>query len=192
MGTIHRQRLSPFPRRIPRVNSEIGVSDQDRVPTHPRRTPLVFLGSWMMVFGSIVQCTSRNTGQYIASRLMLGFGIPTCIISGSALIGELGLRGSSVQQFNEKPVTTQARVSGGFFVFRRDFFDHLRDDPRLVLETGPLPELARAGELMAYQHDGFWQPMDTSREYQHLNELWNRGQPPWASWDEHTAHRRAA
>jgi len=50
----------------------------------------IFLGSWVMVLGSIVQCTSRNTGQYIASRIMLGFGIPTCIIAGSALIGELG------------------------------------------------------------------------------------------------------
>lgn len=104
--------------------------------------------------------------------------------------GEIELQGSKVAEFNEKPPFTAGRISGGFFVFRREFLDRLADDESLVLEQTPLAELSRDGQLMAYKHDGFWHPMDNSRDFQHLNNLWNAGRAPWCSWDMGT--QRAA
>jgi glucose-1-phosphate cytidylyltransferase len=114
------------------------------------------------------------------------------VVKPSSRFGEIELRGSRVTQFSEKPVTTRSRINGGFFMFRRSFLDCLQDDPGLVLELGPLPQLARANQLMAYAHDGFWQPMDTSREFKYLNELWARDQAPWKTWDRPAAYRTAA
>lgn len=93
--------------------------------------------------------------------------------------GEIELSAGRVIEFNEKPSVSRGRINGGFFVFRREFFDRLTDDPSLVLEQDPLIQLARDGELMAFPHDGFWQPMDTPRDHKYLNELWNAGNPPW-------------
>jgi glucose-1-phosphate cytidylyltransferase len=88
-----------------------------------------------------------------------------------------------VTQFNEKPQVTTGLINGGFFVFQRAFLEQfLEDHDDLVLEQEPLQRLTRAGELMVYPHDGFWQPMDTYREYQLLNELWNSGKAPWQLW----------
>jgi glucose-1-phosphate cytidylyltransferase len=98
--------------------------------------------------------------------------------------GEIELEGARVAEFNEKPVTARGWINGGFFVFQRRFLDRLRDDPALVLEQGPLKQLAADGELMAYRHDGFWQPMDSSRDFRHLNDLWDQGAAPWKTWDE--------
>lgn len=95
--------------------------------------------------------------------------------------GELRVEGSRVTEFAEKP-TAEGVVSGGFFVFQREVFDYLDDDPDLFLERRPLQNLARDGELSVYLHEGFWHPMDTYRDYLHLNELWKRGETPWKLW----------
>jgi glucose-1-phosphate cytidylyltransferase len=96
--------------------------------------------------------------------------------------GEIELEGPRVVEFMEKPLTARGRVSGGFFVFQRRFLEHLRDDPSLILEHAPLLDLAREGQLMAHCHDGFWHPMDNSRDYHHLNDLWAKGNAPWRTW----------
>jgi glucose-1-phosphate cytidylyltransferase len=106
--------------------------------------------------------------------------------------GEIDLAGSQVLEFNEKPLLSRGRINGGFFVFQRRLFDRLADDPGLVLEQAPLMQLARARELMAYLHDGFWQPMDNSREYKYLNDLWAQDRAPWKTWDEALRLRAAA
>ncbi len=97
--------------------------------------------------------------------------------------GEIELDGAQVREFNEKPFTSQGRINGGFFCLDRRIFARLRNDPTLVFEQEPLIHLARDGQLMAYEHDGFWQPMDTSREYRYLNELWAQGRAPWKTWE---------
>ena len=94
--------------------------------------------------------------------------------------GELDLDGARVADFSEKPPLSPGRINGGFFVFERRLFDYLGDDPGLVLESGVLAGLARDGQLLAYPHDGFWHPMDNSRDHRYLNDLWARGQAPWA------------
>lgn len=97
--------------------------------------------------------------------------------------GELSFApGGSVGEFNEKPQVSAGWISGGFFVFSRKFLDRLADRADLMLEREPLQQLARDGELMAYQHDGFWFCMDTPRDYQQLQEMWTAGGAPWAVW----------
>jgi glucose-1-phosphate cytidylyltransferase len=89
---------------------------------------------------------------------------------------------SVVDEFEEKPQTTGGRINGGFFVFDHRIWDYLGDDEQLVFERGPLSGLARDGQLIMYEHDGFWQPMDTYREWRILNELWASGEAPWRVW----------
>jgi len=93
--------------------------------------------------------------------------------------GELEINGDQVIGFNEKPQTSAGRISGGFFVCNISIFDYLNDDDGLVLEKTPLEQLAHEGELMVFRHDGFWHPMDTYRDYQLLNDLWDSGKAPW-------------
>jgi glucose-1-phosphate cytidylyltransferase len=84
-----------------------------------------------------------------------------------------------VERFREKPQTDDY-VNAGFFVFESEVFDYLDED--CVLEQAPLEKLASLGELMAYRHEGFWQPMDTYREFVMLNEIWDSGNAPWKVW----------
>lgn len=84
-----------------------------------------------------------------------------------------------VSGFHEKPQTS-SWVNGGFFVFEPTIFDYL--DETCILEHEPLNKLAQEGQLAAYQHSDFWQPMDTYRESMMLNELWETGSAPWKNW----------
>jgi glucose-1-phosphate cytidylyltransferase len=98
--------------------------------------------------------------------------------------GEMKTEGGRVVEFNEKPTVAEGSVSGGFFVFEQGVFDYLSDDPGLFLELEPLQRLARDGELSVHRHEGFWHPMDTYRDYLHLNEVWKRGGAPWKIWKD--------
>ena len=95
--------------------------------------------------------------------------------------GEMRIDGPRVVEFNEKPIA-EGVVSGGFFVFQQGVFDYLNDDPQLFFEYEPMRRLAREGELSVHLHEEFWHPMDTYRDYLHLNELWNKARAPWKSW----------
>ena len=95
--------------------------------------------------------------------------------------GELSVSGDLVKQFDEKPPIQDGFVSGGFFVFRRDFFEYLQDEDRCVLEREPLVRLAREGQLACYAHRDFWHSMDTYRDFQILNELWKTS-AQWKVW----------
>jgi len=97
--------------------------------------------------------------------------------------GEIEMDGRQVRTFMEKPLLSRGRVSAGFFAFHRRIFERLHDDQGLILESTPLMDLARDGELMAYVHDGFWHPMDNSRDYKYLNDLWAARTAPWKVWD---------
>jgi glucose-1-phosphate cytidylyltransferase len=86
-----------------------------------------------------------------------------------------------VLHFQEKPVGDGALINGGFFVLSPRVFDYLGDDST-IWEQEPLKRLAADEELMAFQHHGFWQPMDTLRDKDHLNHLWDSGHAPWKIW----------
>jgi glucose-1-phosphate cytidylyltransferase len=96
--------------------------------------------------------------------------------------GELCIDARCVKRFNEKPQAKEGFVSGGFFVFNRDFFSYLDDHDECVLEKEPVENLSAANELMVYQHEGYWQCCDTYRELEILNNLWNHPNPPWKLW----------
>jgi len=98
--------------------------------------------------------------------------------------GELRVEGHRVTSYSEKPQITEGFINGGFFVFEREFADrYLNDRDDLVLEREPLGRVAADGELMVWQHDGFWQPMDTYREWKLLDDLWSKGEAPWKIWE---------
>lgn len=97
--------------------------------------------------------------------------------------GELVADGQGqVVEFNEKPQATSGIISGGFFVCSRRIFDYLGKEESLVFEQGPMRQLVADGEMMVFEHQGFWQPMDTNREYQLLNSLYDSGKAPWVIW----------
>ena len=96
--------------------------------------------------------------------------------------GELMSDSGQVVEFNEKPQATGGRISGGYFVVSSKIFDYLNNDNSLVFEKEPMMNLVKDGELMMYEHDGFWQPMDTSREYSLLNSMLDSGNAPWVRW----------
>jgi len=96
--------------------------------------------------------------------------------------GALDIQNSQVMSFKEKPKGDGAMINGGFFVLTPQVLDYLTDDST-VWEQEPLMRLASDNQLMAYEHQGFWQPMDTLRDKNHLEELWESGKAPWKIWD---------
>lgn len=95
--------------------------------------------------------------------------------------GALQMQGDTVAGFVEKPRGDGGRINGGFFVLSPRVLDYIEDD-QTSWEAAPLEALAQQGQLMAYQHDGFWQPMDTLRDKNQLEELWASGKAPWKVW----------
>ena len=98
--------------------------------------------------------------------------------------GELILDGSRVQEFSEKPLVGQGNINGGFFVMERRFLQYVSTDGGCVLEREPLERAAGDGELMMYDHAGFWQCMDTWRDMQLLQKIWESGSAPWKTWSD--------
>jgi len=97
--------------------------------------------------------------------------------------GEIRIVDGAVTEFNEKPQTTEGFINGGFFLFdARRIWAYLDGGPQTVLELEPMRRLVADGQLMAFAHTGFWQPMDTAREYGVLNDLWASGKAPWRTW----------
>lgn len=95
-----------------------------------------------------------------------------------ARFGALVLEGTKVTEFAEKNQANEGWINGGFFVLEPEVLNYISGD-QTSWEADSLERLAEEGELMAYQHEGFWQPMDTLREQKQLEALWNSGNPPW-------------
>ena len=107
--------------------------------------------------------------------------ITVSAVHPGARFGEIDLKGDMVTNFEEKPQTTQGWINGGYFVVEPKFLDLIEGD-KTILEKSPLEEAAKMGELVAYQHDGYWQCMDTKRDRDVLEELWLSNQAPWKTW----------
>ena len=95
--------------------------------------------------------------------------------------GALDIKDNKILQFSEKPKGDGALINGGFFVLSPKVLDRITGDD-CVWEKEPLTGLAADGNLMAYSHEGFWQPMDTQREMLYLQELWDKDEAPWKTW----------
>jgi glucose-1-phosphate cytidylyltransferase len=97
-----------------------------------------------------------------------------------ARFGALELDGERVARFSEKPQTERDWINGGFFVFEPGLLDYIKG-PQTSLELDVLERVAADGQLMAYRHEGYFQPMDTLREKLLLEDLWKRGAAPWTA-----------
>jgi glucose-1-phosphate cytidylyltransferase len=97
--------------------------------------------------------------------------------------GALDIEAGCVRNFKEKPKGDGALINGGFFVLKPSVLDYI-DADATIWEQEPLMNLAQNDELMAFEHQGFWQPMDTLRDKQHLETLWATGEAPWKVWDK--------
>lgn len=136
---------------------------------------------FMMSYGDGVgdiDLTALEKGHRDAGRIGTVTGIhPT------SKFGEMAVTGTEVVEFNEKPTQVSGFVSGGFFMFKREFLDdYLDDNPMLWLESEPLQRLARDNQLTLHPHHDFWYAMDTYKDYQYLNSLWASGDAPWKIW----------
>ncbi|WP_428427422.1 glucose-1-phosphate cytidylyltransferase [Pararhizobium sp.] len=122
-----------------------------------------------------------DIGKTIAFHKSHGKQATVTAVRPPARYGALQLEGTEVQGFIEKPEGEGGFINGGFFVLSPRVIDRIEAD-HSSWEGEPLMGLASEGELQAYFHDGFWQPMDTLRDKNHLESLWQSGAPPWKSW----------
>ena len=136
-----------------------GAAGEGRARIRPRRTP------------PLRDPRERWTGK----RATLTGVIPP------GRYGSLSLDGDKITRFIEKPPGDNTLINGGFFVLQPDVVDMIEGD-QISWEAAPLENLAASGELMAYRHSGFWQPMDTLRDKNHLEQLWAQGKAPWKVW----------
>jgi len=95
--------------------------------------------------------------------------------------GALEMKGDSIQSFMEKPKGDGAWINGGFFVCQPEVMDYI-DNDRTVFEKEPIEDIAKAGQLQAYRHEGFWHSMDTLRDRNRLDAMWKEDRAPWKIW----------
>lgn len=127
---------------------------------------------------------SINVAQSIDFHMKGGKACTLTAVNPPGRFGELGIEENwTVNAFNEKPQAEGGRINGGYMVCHRRVFDYLPDDSSAMLERDPMKKLTADGELRAFPHTGFWQPMDTYMEFTFLNSLWDSGQAPWKVWD---------
>lgn len=102
-------------------------------------------------------------------------------VSPPGRFGLLDIKGSEVRGFQEKPEDNTGWINGGFFVLEKTILKYINGDD-VMFERGPLETIAKDGNLQSYKHEGFWQPMDTLRDKNDLEELWESGKAPWKIW----------
>jgi glucose-1-phosphate cytidylyltransferase len=137
--------------------------------------------AFMLTYGDGV--ADINLNRLLAFHKSHGRTATITAVQPSGRFGALDMdENDRVISFKEKPKGDNAWINGGFFVLESKIFDYIEGD-RTVWEREPLEYLAKEGELAAYRHTGFWQPMDTLRDKNQLDELWGSGKPPWKTWE---------
>jgi glucose-1-phosphate cytidylyltransferase len=135
-------------------------------------------GTFMATYGD--RLADLDVKKLLAFHREHGKAATVTAVRPPSRFGGLELEGAQVRRFSEKPQTGEGWINGGFFVFERAIFDYLGGDAT-ILERDPLERLAADGQLMAFRHEGFWQPMDTLRDKQLLEALFASGKAPWPS-----------
>ena len=122
-----------------------------------------------------------DLGKLIAFHAQQGCNATVTAVRPPGRFGVLDLDQDLVRGFREKPLGDGAWINGGFFVLEPKVLDLISND-NTSWELEPMESLARTGQLAAYRHEGFWQPMDTLRDRNHLQALWDAGKAPWKAW----------
>ena len=144
-----------------------------------RLKPYMGNSTFMLTWGDGV--SNINLNELLKFHRSHGKLATVTAVRPPARYGRLEIEHNKVTRFDEKPLEGEASINGAFFVLEPGIFDYI-DGDSTQFEHQPLENLARDGELMAYQHHGFWQCMDTIREKTRLEHLWESGDAPWKTW----------
>lgn len=144
-----------------------------------RVLPFIEEENFLLTYGDGL--TDSNINASIESHCASNAVVTLTAVQPESRFGELGLDGSTVTAFSEKPDHSDGFINGGFFVVNKRVGDYLTGDD-CILERQPLNRLAAEGKIHAYKHTGFWQCMDTYREQQMLTSLWENNKAPWKVW----------
>jgi glucose-1-phosphate cytidylyltransferase len=172
-GKVNSHQIDQVDWKVTLVNTGDASMTGGRVK---RMKPFIGNETCMLTYGDGV--ADIDIDALLAFHRNHGKMVTVSAVRPAARFGELEIDGPRVASFQEKPQMHGGWINGGYFVFEPEFFDLISDDSTL-LEREPLEQATQAGELMAYQHDGFWHCMDTKRDHDLLELLWSKG-APWA------------
>ena len=172
-GTVTSHQLDELDWKVTLVDTGLHTMTGGRVR---RMKPYIGNETCLLTYGDGLSNVDLN--QLITFHKSHGKMITVTAVHPGARFGELEMKEEQVTSFQEKPQTGQGWINGGYFVIEPEFFE-LIDKDMTILEKKPLEQAAKLGELMAFQHNGFWQCMDTKRDRDNLEELWNSGKAPW-------------
>jgi glucose-1-phosphate cytidylyltransferase len=184
-------------------HTEEGVPDWEIV--------LAYTGELTMTGGRIAKAAARYLGDSEHFAVTYGDGLTDAdlgaeyrfhlehdklatvlAVNPPSRFGELLMKDERLASFVEKPKLSESWINGGFFFFRREFRNYLRDEEGCVLEQDPLSQLAREDQLTAYRHTGFWACMDTHRDLSELTSQWNSRKAAWTTNWQAVGHWRIA
>ncbi len=171
---VHRGRAEKW--KVTLIDTGLNTKTGGRLK---RIRPYVSDGAFCMTYGDGVADVDIKAS--IAFHRKHGRAATVTGVVPPARFGSLALDGTAVTGFHEKARNAGDRINGGFFVLEPRALDVI-DGDQISWEEEPLRRLARDGELRCFNHDGFWQPMDTLREKRLLEDLWESGAPPWKTW----------
>lgn len=172
---VHTQCCDPW--RVTLVNTGLNTMTGGRVK---RVQPYIGNEPFLLTYGDGV--SNVNINKLVEYHQRQGKLATVTAIQPSGRFGALNLTADNmIQGFQEKPKGDGAWINAGFFVMQPDVFNYIADDST-VLEKAPLENLAKEGQLVAYKHNDFWQPMDTLRDKNQLEELWQSNKAPWKVW----------
>lgn len=123
-----------------------------------------------------------NIAESIAFHQQHGKLATVTAVQPAGRFGALDIENNQIKKFQEKPKGDGSFINGGFFVLSLKVIDYITEGDSTIWEQSPLKNLATDGELMSYKHEGFWQPMDTLRDRDYLEKLWNNKKAPWKTW----------
>jgi glucose-1-phosphate cytidylyltransferase len=147
-----------------------------------------FIGNERFMLTSGDGVSDVNIHELIKSHEQAGKYVTLTSVRPAGRFGALSIDvGGAVTSFKEKPDGDGAWINGGFFVMEPQIYDYITEGDATILERSPLEQLAKAGQLNAYKHDGFWQSMDTLKDKNDLTALWTTGKAPWALWQKTNA-----
>jgi len=172
-GVVNSHQLDEVDWKVTLVNTGLQSMTGGRVK---RMKPYIGSETCLLTYGDGV--SNVDLDQLITFHKSHGKMVTVTAVHPGARFGELEIKGEQVNSFQEKPQTGQGWINGGYFVIEPEFFELIEGD-LTILEREPLERVANMGELMAFQHKGFWQCMDTKRDRDNLEEYWISGIAPW-------------
>lgn len=172
---IHNHHAEPW--KVTLVNTGLNTLTGGRVK---RIQSYIGNEPFMLTYGDGV--SDVDIGKVVECHKAHGKLATVTSVQPSGRFGSLALSVENmVQGFQEKPKGDGGWINGGFFVLQPEVFDYIEDD-RTIFERSPMENLAKDNQLVAYKHSGFWQPMDTMRDKDNLEELWQKNKAPWKLW----------